>query len=108
MIVKYTSLLSSASLAYTSLPSFPLFFPPWHPPLFLPPSLPRFVFAHNCHESGLISDTEWSIYCDWHSFLLDRLSLQFDGIVYLKTDPKVDRTWRGGRGVQREKGKKEP
>ena len=53
------------------------------------------MFAHNCHESGLISDTEWSIYCDWHSFLLDTLSLQFDGIVYLKTDPKVGRTWRG-------------
>ena len=101
MIVKSTSLLSFASLAYSSLP-----FPPCHPP-----SLPRFVFAHNCHESGLISDTEWSIYCDWHSFLLNTLSLQFDGIVYLKTDPKVGRTWRGeeerrGGRVQGGKGKK--
>ena len=49
----------------------------------------RFVFAHNCHEAGLISDTEWSIYCDWHSFLLDALPLTFHGIIYLRTDPKV-------------------
>ena len=38
-------------------------------------SIPRFVFAGNCHDSGLISDLEWSIYCDWHSFLLSALFL---------------------------------
>jgi len=55
------------------------------------------VFAHNCHEAGLISDTEWSIYCDWHSFLLNALPLRFHGIIYLRTDPKVGgRGWKGG------------
>ena len=77
--------------------------PPSHPPS---PPLPllRFVFAHNCHESGLISDTEWSIYCDWHSFLLDTLSLKFDGIVYLKTDPKVGRRCGRRRGIEEREG----
>ena len=73
-----------------------LHFPHFPPPL----PLLRFVFAHNCHESGLISDTEWSIYCDWHSFLLDALLLKFDGIVYLKTDPKVGRRCGRRRGIE--------
>ena len=69
-----------------------------HPPPVLPlspdfrPSLPlplRHVSAHSCLQSGVISDTEWSIYSDWHSFLLDVLPLTIDAIVYLKTDPKV-------------------
>ena len=70
----------------------------------LPLPLLRFVFAHNCHESGLISDTEWSIYCDWHSFLLDALPLKFDGIVYLKTDPKVGRRCGRRRGIEEREG----
>lgn len=61
----------------------------------------RFVFAHNCHEAGLISDTEWSIYCDWHSFLLNALPLSFHGIIYLRTDPKVGGRMERGRGWER-------
>ena len=49
----------------------------------------RFCFAQNCHESGLFNDTEWSVYCDWHSFLLEALPLQFDGFVYLQASPEV-------------------
>ena len=96
--------LKNPSYSSTSFPSLYL-------PHILPPT--RFVFAHNCHESGLISETEWSIYCDWHSFLLDALPLKFDGIVYLKTDPKVGQeTWekkegelRKGRVQRREEGR---
>ena len=36
-----------------------------------------------------MTDTEWHMYCDWHSFLAETLPLRFDAIVYLRTDPKV-------------------
>ena len=49
----------------------------------------RFVFASNCHATGLMTDTEWHLYCDWHSYLAETLPLKFDAIVYLRTDPKV-------------------
>lgn len=52
-------------------------------------SLCRFCFAQHCHESGMINDTEWSVYCDWYSFLLESLPLEFDGFIYLKSSPKV-------------------
>lgn len=58
----------------------------------VPPSPPssRFVFAKNCHDTGLISDLEWSVYCDWHGFLLEALPLKFDAFIYLRTNPQVD------------------
>ncbi|XP_064383838.1 deoxycytidine kinase 2-like isoform X2 [Halichondria panicea] len=49
----------------------------------------RFIFAQNCHLSGLMSDMEWNLYCDWHSFLTSSLPVQLDGIIYLRTDPKI-------------------
>jgi hypothetical protein len=36
-----------------------------------------------------MTDTEWHLYCDWHSYLAETLPLKFDAIVYLRTDPKV-------------------
>ena len=36
-----------------------------------------------------MTDTEWHLYCDWHSFLSETLPLEFDAIIYLRTDPKV-------------------
>ena len=36
-----------------------------------------------------MSDIEYSVYCDWHSFLSEALPLSFDGIIYLKTSPEV-------------------
>ena len=53
----------------------------------------RFCFAQNCHESGLINDVEWSVYCDWHSFLIKYLHLEFDGFIYLKSTPEVGITY---------------
>ena len=43
----------------------------------------RFVFVSNCHDSGVLTDTEWYMYCDWHTFLTDTLPVKLDGIVYL-------------------------
>ena len=58
--------------------------------------LTRFVFAKNCHETGLLSDMEWSVYCDWHGFLLEALPLRFDGFIYLRSCPKVREGGREG------------
>ena len=49
----------------------------------------RFVFAHNCYQSGVMTDTEWHMYCDWHSFLTESLPVRLDGFIYLRTNPKV-------------------
>lgn len=50
----------------------------------------RLCFAANCHDSGLFSDMEWNIYCDWHTFLLDAFGgLKLDGIIYLRATPDV-------------------
>ena len=49
----------------------------------------RISFAQTCHESGLIGDTEWNIYCDWHSFLLEFLQLNFNGFIYFRSTPEV-------------------
>lgn len=46
----------------------------------------RWCFAQNCHESGLFNETEWSIYKDWHSWLMDSFDdLWVDGFIYLRT-----------------------
>lgn len=37
----------------------------------------------------MLSDTEWYMYCDWHNFLTEALPVKLDGIVYLRTNPKV-------------------
>ena len=47
-------------------------------------------FAHNCYESGLMDETEWRIYKDWHSFLLSSFGgLRLDGLIYLRTSPQT-------------------
>jgi deoxyadenosine/deoxycytidine kinase len=49
----------------------------------------KYVFAENCHDSGLLSDLEWSVYSDWHGFLLEALPLNFDAFIYLQTTPQI-------------------
>jgi deoxyadenosine/deoxycytidine kinase len=41
------------------------------------------VFAANCHSSGLFSEVEWAMYCDWHAWLTSSFDTKLDGIIYL-------------------------
>jgi len=57
-------------------------------------------FAQNCYESGLMDETEWRIYKDWHAFLLSSFGgLRLDGLIYLRAPPQtcLERARRRGR-----------
>jgi deoxycitidine kinase len=50
----------------------------------------RLCFAANCHEAGLLSDMEHTIYTDFHTFVAENFdALNLDGIIYLRSDPDV-------------------
>jgi deoxyadenosine/deoxycytidine kinase len=50
----------------------------------------RVCFAKNCHASGVMTDMEYNIYCDFHSFITQSNSgLDIDAIVYLQAEPDV-------------------
>eukprot|EP00039_Didymoeca_costata_P031341 m.34263 g.34263 ORF g.34263 m.34263 type:complete len:316 (+) comp8695_c0_seq1:103-1050(+) len=50
----------------------------------------RVCFAANCHDSGLLSDIEYTVYCDFHSFLVESLArLEVDGIIYLRSNTET-------------------
>ncbi|KAM9333306.1 deoxycytidine kinase 2-like [Pholidichthys leucotaenia] len=65
----------------------------------------RYVFASNLCESGCISETEWNVYQDWHSWLLNHFEpdVALDGIIYLRAAPKrcMQRLLHRGREEER-------
>lgn len=42
-------------------------------------------------ELGHINSTEWAVYQDWHSFLVEQFGpkVQLEGIVYLRASSQV-------------------
>ena len=49
----------------------------------------RYVFAKNCHQSGLMSTTEWQLYCKLWDWLEENWCATPDRIVYLRTPAEV-------------------
>lgn len=50
----------------------------------------RFVFAKALFELGHLNEIEWTMYQDWHSFLIEEFGRRatLDGIIYLRATPE--------------------
>ncbi|XP_060762832.1 deoxyguanosine kinase, mitochondrial isoform X2 [Neoarius graeffei] len=61
----------------------------------------RYIFAQTMFDLGSINSTEWVVYQDWHSFLVEQFGpkVQLEGIVYLRAPPQtcMERLIRRGR-----------
>ncbi|XP_041956720.1 deoxyguanosine kinase, mitochondrial isoform X2 [Alosa sapidissima] len=68
----------------------------------------RYIFALTMFQLGCINATEWAVYQDWHSFLLEQFGrlVQLEGIIYLRAPPETCMTRLGMRGREEEKGVK--
>ncbi|EFB18656.1 hypothetical protein PANDA_010429, partial [Ailuropoda melanoleuca] len=66
----------------------------------------RYIFAKNLFENGSLSDIEWHIYQDWHSFLLQKFAsqLRLHGFIYLQATPQVSLKRLHQRAREEEKG----
>ncbi|XP_041612964.1 deoxyguanosine kinase, mitochondrial isoform X2 [Vulpes lagopus] len=66
----------------------------------------RYIFVKNLFENGSISDIEWHIYQDWHSFLLQKFAsqLRLHGFIYLQATPQVCLKRLHQRAREEEKG----
>ena len=49
----------------------------------------RYVFAKNCYQSGVMSKTEWQLYCRLWDWLESNWCAEPDRIVYLRTPAEV-------------------
>jgi len=65
----------------------------------------KYIFARNCFETGLMTETEWAIYQEWSTYLLNSLGeLQLDGFIYLRADPATCAGRMAKRGRPEEQG----
>lgn len=66
----------------------------------------RYVFAEGLHESGMISDMEWTMYCEWWGSLqeLEREIHKDDHFIYLRANPEkaFERMQKRGRDGESE------
>lgn len=62
----------------------------------------RYVFAKNCYQSGLMSATEWQLYCKLWDWLETNWCTEPDQIIYLRTPAEVCRERIASRGRQEE------
>lgn len=46
-----------------------------------------YCFAQNSFGSGFLNQLEWSMYCDWFSFLVPHNCVKPEGFIYLQADP---------------------
>ncbi|KAL3975810.1 cytochrome b5 [Sarotherodon galilaeus] len=64
----------------------------------------RYIFALNMFELGCINTTEWAIYQDWHSLLVEQFGhqVELEGIIYLSAPPEkcMERLQRRGRAEE--------
>uniref|UniRef100_A0A3B4B842 deoxyguanosine kinase n=1 Tax=Periophthalmus magnuspinnatus TaxID=409849 RepID=A0A3B4B842_9GOBI len=51
----------------------------------------RYIFALNSFELGSINSTEWTIYQDWHTLLVQEFGnrVALEGIIYLQAPPQT-------------------
>ena len=53
----------------------------------------RHCFVENLHDTGKMSDAEFSVLCEWFDFLasgqLSKVDVGVDLIIYLRTSPAV-------------------
>lgn len=65
----------------------------------------RYIFALNMFELGCINSTEWAVYQDWHSLLVEQFGhqVELEGIIYLRAPPKkcLERLERRGRAEEK-------
>ncbi|XP_022077962.2 deoxyguanosine kinase, mitochondrial [Acanthochromis polyacanthus] len=68
----------------------------------------RYIFALNMFELGCINTTEWTVYQDWHSLLVEQFGhqVELEGIIYLRAPPKKCMERLEKRGRAEEKGVK--
>ncbi|CAG5923274.1 unnamed protein product, partial [Menidia menidia] len=66
----------------------------------------RYIFALNMFELGCINSTEWAVYQDWHSLLVEQFGhqVELEGIIYLRASPEkcIERLKRRGRSEEKE------
>jgi len=64
----------------------------------------RYVFAKNCHESGLMKDVEWELYCKMWDWLNKQWCAEPDHIIYLRAPASLCRLRIEKRGRLEEDG----